>query len=378
MAINLFVPKFHTEEILEEIRLCLDKGWTGLGFKTIEFEDKWKEYTKLPHAHFVNSNTVGLHLALNMLKKKYHWKDGDEIITTPITFVSTNHAILYEKLIPVFADIDDYLSLDPEDIKKKITDRTKAVMFVGVGGNTGRLEEVVNICKESDLKLILDGAHMAGTKLYDKHVGADADVSVFSFQAVKNLPTADSGMICWADEEMDSWARKLSWLGISKDTFSRFNTSENSYKWEYNVPDVGFKYHGNSIMAAIGIIQLKYLDEDNKYRNELASIYDKLLGNENKVKLVKIAPHCSSSRHLYQIRIQKRDLLLQFFYDNEIFPGVHYIDNTKYPMYSYARNTCANASMVSNEIISLPLHLNLNEEDVYTVVDVLMKGISFF
>ena len=120
MAINVFVPKFHTEEILEEIRECLDKGWTGMGFKTVEFEDHWKAYTGLPHAHFLNSATAGLHLAVHMLKKKYGWNGQDEIISTPLTFVSTNHAILYERLKPVFCDVDEYLCLDPEEIKTNV------------------------------------------------------------------------------------------------------------------------------------------------------------------------------------------------------------------------------------------------------------------
>ena len=104
--INVFSPYFRTEEILVEIRECLEKGWTGMGFKTVEFEKKWCEYTNIPYSLFLSSNTVGLHLAVNILKNKFNWKDGDEIITTPLTFVSTNHAILYESLTPVFSDID--------------------------------------------------------------------------------------------------------------------------------------------------------------------------------------------------------------------------------------------------------------------------------
>ena len=164
MSINVFVPKFRTDEILDEIKICLDKGWSGMGFKTIEFEEKWKEFTSLQNAHFLQSNTVGLHLALHTFKKMYGWQDGDEVITTPLTFVSTNHAILYEKLKPVFADVDEYLCLSPKSIEKRITSKTKAVMFVGMGGNAGRLRAVSRICKENNLKLILDAAHMAGTK----------------------------------------------------------------------------------------------------------------------------------------------------------------------------------------------------------------------
>jgi dTDP-4-amino-4,6-dideoxygalactose transaminase len=137
--IQLFVPTFRIDETLEEIRICLEKGWTGLGFKTVEFEEAWKAYTGLPHAHFLNSATAALHLAVILLKEQGAWQQGDEIITTPMTFVSTNHAILYEKLSPVFADVDESLCLDPASVREHITKNTRAVMFVGVGGNTGNL-----------------------------------------------------------------------------------------------------------------------------------------------------------------------------------------------------------------------------------------------
>jgi dTDP-4-amino-4,6-dideoxygalactose transaminase len=376
MSINVFVPKFHTEEILNEIRECLDKGWTGLGFKTIEFENKWKDYTGLPFAHFLNSNTSGLHLAVHQLKMQNNWNEGDEIITTPITFVSTNHVILYERLKPVFADVDQYICLDPDDIERKITSKTKAVMFVGMGGNTGQYGRIIEICKKHNLKLILDAAHMAGTKFCGKHVGNEADVSVFSYQAVKNLPSADSGMICFNDEESDKLVRQLSWLGISKDTYQRFNKSEGSYKWRYDVPNLGFKYHGNSVVASIALVQLKYLNEDNLYRNHLADNYTNLLQKIPNLKIVPIAPDCVSSRHLFQVLVPNRDKVIQALYDHQIYPGVHYLDNTDYPMYHYAKGTCPQAGYYSEHLLSLPLHLNISETDQQQVVEVLLKAIK--
>ena len=135
--IQLFVPTFRTQECLEQIRECLDKGWTGLGFKTVQMEEAWKKYTGLPHAHYLNSATVGLDLAVNILKEQNGWDDGDEIISTPMTFVSTNHAVLYNNMKVVFADVDEYLCLDPKSVEERISEKTKAVIFVGLGGNTG-------------------------------------------------------------------------------------------------------------------------------------------------------------------------------------------------------------------------------------------------
>ena len=369
--INVLKPKFDVDNVLSEIKECLELGWTGMGFKTLEFEKAWKEYTNLSNAHFITSNTVGLHLALNLFKNKYNWKDGDEIITTPLTFVSTNHSIMYERLQPVFADVDDTLCLDPKSIEERITDKTRAVMYVGVGGNAGQLSEVKAICQKYNLKLILDAAHMAGTKVKDvceygwstKHVGNEADATIFSFQAVKNLPTADSGMICFRDKDDDKLARQLSWLGIDKDTYSR--SSKGSYKWKYDVPNIGFKYHGNSIMASIGLVQLKKLDEENDYRNVIASTYENYL-DEN-IKIIKDSWYTQkSSKHLFQIRVEgnKRDKLISKLYKKGIYPGVHYIDNTTYKIYNYAYGTCPKAHKYSKQLLTLPIHLGVNEEDI--------------
>lgn len=369
----MFTPKFEVEECIEEIRECLEKGWTGMGFKTVEFESAWKNYSGFPNAHFLSSNTVGLHLALDLFKKKYNWSDDTEIITTPLTFVSTNHAILYCGLKPVFADIDEYLSLDPVSVEKRITKKTKAVMFVGIGGNTGRYNQVLEICKKHNLLMILDAAHMSGTKYNSVHVGHDADATVFSFQAVKNLPTADSGMICFKNKEDDELVRKLSWLGINKDTFAR-TSSKGAYKWYYDVEHVGYKYHGNSIMAAIGLVQLKYLDRDNTYRRQVASWYTEGLSNIPQLKIVPTAEGCESSRHLIQIVTEKRDELMQYLNDNGIYPGVHYRDNTHYGMFGYAKGTCPQSEYYHDRILSLPIHLNMTKEDVETISN---KIISF-
>ena len=366
MTMQLFVPSFRVEECLEQIKVCLERGWTGLGYKTVEFEEKWKEYTNLPNAHFLSSNTVGLHLALEIFKNKLGWSNDDEIITTPLTFVSSNHAILYSNLVPVFADVDDSLCLNPIDVQKKITDKTRAVMFVGIGGNIGQYHEVKKICEENNLILILDAAHMAGTRVDGLHVGYDADCTVFSFQAVKNLATADSGMICFKEAEFDQYARKLSWLGIDKDTFAR-TASQGAYKWKYEVEDLGYKYHGNSIMAAIALVSLKYLDRDNSYRRQLAQWYDEQLRNLDDIKIISHSDRCESSRHLFQIRVQNRDSVLAKLNELEIYPGVHYRDNTEYKLYQKYENNCINARKLSSEIISLPMHMGVTHSDVVSI-----------
>lgn len=366
--IQLFVPTFEIDSCLEEIRECLEKGWTGLGFKTVQFEERWKEYTGLKHAHFLNSATSGLNLAFDILSEQNNWDENAEVITTPLTFISTNHAILLSGLKPVFADVDDTLCLSPKSIEHCITENTKAVLYVGIGGNTGHYQEVVDICQKHNLKLILDAAHMAGTRLNGKIPGSEADVVVYSFQAVKNLPTADSGMICFKEQTFDNIARKKTWLGINKDTYVRTN-SQSTYKWRYDVEYVGHKYHGNSIMASIAIAQLSVLDRDNAYRRQMAAWYEAgFQPYKNKVKLITLPENCESSRHLFQIVVENRDEVMLALNQQEIYPGVHYVDNTEYKMYRYAEGTCPNARYYSNHIISLPMHMQLTYEDVQRII----------
>jgi dTDP-4-amino-4,6-dideoxygalactose transaminase len=367
--IQLFVPTFRIDECLAEVRECLEKGWTGLGYKTLEFERAWQAQTGLPHAHFVSSATAGLHLAVRLLKEQHGWAEGDEIITTPLTFVSSNHAILYERLKPVFADVDEFLCLDPESIASRITPKTRAVLFVGLGGNTGRLDAVARLCRERGLQLILDAAHMSGTRLNGRHVGLEGDVSVFSFHAVKNLPTADSGMICLPDAASDAEARKWTWLGIDKDTFSR-TAGDSTYKWYYQVEHVGFKYHGNSLMAGIGLVSLKYLEADNAFRRQLAAWYDEGLADAPGIERVPVAPGCEPSRHLYQVMVDRRDEVMVALNRAQIFPGVHYRDNSQYPMYA-DQPECPRARRASERAISLPMHLQLEHSDVARVCDAL-------
>lgn len=377
MSIQVLKPKFHVEECLEQVRECLEKGWTGLGFKTVEFEERWKEYTGHANAHYLNSATVGLQLAVEILKKENGWVEGDEIITTPITFVSTNHAILYQKLVPKFADVDEYLCLDPLDVEKKITTRTRAVIFVGYGGRVGKLEQIIEICKKYNLKLILDAAHMAGTRMNGVFPGTldGVDVTVYSYQAVKNLPTADSGMICFANHEYDALCRKLTWLGINKDTYAR-TSNEGTYKWKYDVDYLGYKDHGNSIMAGIALVQLKYLDEDNVYRRKLAALYDELFKNNDKIQIISAPYKDGCSYHIYEIAVPDREGLLSELAKNDIYGGVHYRDNTEYDMYAYDHGKCPYAHKISQHLITLPLHLWLTEDDVKRIASVVNQFVK--
>lgn len=376
MAINLFEPVFDIDACLAQLRECLEKGWTGMGFKTVEIEQAWKDYTGRPHALFLNSCTAALNLAVDVLKEQNNWEDGCEILTTPNTFVSTNHSILRSGLKPVFVDIDATMCMDPGDARKKITDKTKAVIYVGIGGNAGHYDQIVQLCAEYGLKLILDAAHMAGTRLHGEHIGKEADVVCYSFQAVKNLPTGDSGMLCFRDAAPDATARKKAWLGINKDTYQR-TLGEGGYRWQYQVEYVGAKYNGNAIMAAIALAQLPLLEQGNARRRQIAALYRKYFAPySDRISMAEEIPDSESSCHLFQIIVDQRDALMTYLGTQGIFAGVHYVSNTRYSMYRSEQNLCPNAEYISDHVISLPMHLRLTDTQVQLVANAVISFVN--
>ena len=372
--ISVFRPQYDVDACLEQIRDCLEKGWTGAGYKTIEFEEAWKQYTGFPHCHFLCNATAGLNLAVRILKEQNGWREDTEIISTPITFVATNNSIYMNGLKTIFADVDNTLCLDPKDVRNKITDKTKAIIFVGMGGNIGKYYEIVEICKENNLKLILDAAHMAGTRCNGEIPGKEADAVIYSFHVTKNLTTADGGMVCFKEREYDELVRKMSWNGI--DRTSSPPKYERHYKWKVNVPSVVDAYNGNSIMAAIGLAQLPHLDEENQYRRELAKLYLQELQGCQKIRFVEVPDKCDSSQWLFQILVDDRDGLMEFMEKHGVTCALHYLDNTEYPVYAHLHGTCPKAEYVSEHVISLPLHMKLTYADVKYVAGLVKEYIG--
>ncbi|MBD5510996.1 MAG: DegT/DnrJ/EryC1/StrS family aminotransferase [Lachnospiraceae bacterium] len=369
--VSLFSPVFYVDECLENIRECLEKGWAGPGVKTAEFEKEWGKYTGYENAVFLNSATAGLELTFKSMKELYGWRDGDEIITTPITFISTNHTIMDAGLKPVFADVNDTLCLDPQSVRDRITTRTRAVAFVGIGGNTGDIKEIAQICREHDLKLVLDAAHMSGTRIKDAKMEDIVDVSIYSFQSTKVLLTADAGMVCCHDGEIAKKVRTKAWVGMDK-TRTPWS-DENTQRWYFDIVDFGGSYFGNDIMAAIALAQYRHLDSDIERRHKIADRYREKLAGCDKLEFIRVPEDCYSAQWLFQIVVPKRDELMAFLESKEIFAGLHYLDNTQFRHYRYAKGTCPNADYYSRHILSLPFHLRLTEEDIDWVAESIIE-----
>lgn len=372
MSLQLFRPKYEVEECLREIRKVMEMGWTGCGPKCVEFEKAWSGYIGAPYPHFVSSATAALHIAVRLLDLP----KGSKIVSTPITFVSTNAAIVYEGHEPVFADVSGDMSLRFESVEKAVqTTGAKAVIWVHYGGSVSKdfytLMSAVNNGK-LNVKVIEDCAHASGACYSDgRRVGSRTDtISCFSFHSVKNLPIFDGGMICVPNAHMRTRAGALSWLGIDKGTFARTVDGANEvYKWAYNVPELGWKYNANDIAASIGLVQLKYLDRDNAFRARIHEWYKDLLGE-------KAMDHeRGSSHHLMIAWVKDRDSVIAKLKANGIAPGVHYLPNYKFPAFEkYDHSLCISAERAFSEIISLPNHLEMTRKDVEMVCEIIGNG----
>jgi len=367
--IPVFKPSFGNEE-LEALKEPFKTGWIGLGPKTKEFEEKFAKYIGTSYAVGMNSCTAALHLALKVMDI-----EGKEVITTPMTFISTNHAILYNGGVPVFCDIeDDTLNIDSLKIENLITDRTAAIIVVHYGGHACDMDKVLEIAKKYDLKVIEDCAHACGGEYKGKKLGSIGDISCFSFHAVKNLATGEGGMVNTDDSEVAGHLRKLRWLGISADTFSREEKDTKKYSWYYEVEDLGFKYHMHDITAALGLVQLKKLDKMNKRREEIVKRYNLGLKDLSWLEVPVVKDYAKPSYHNYVIKTEYRDRLNEYLKAKGISTGVHYVPNHHFKMYKKFKADTPTCDDVWKTLLTLPLFPDLSD----TEADIIIREIRKF
>jgi dTDP-4-amino-4,6-dideoxygalactose transaminase len=376
MTIQVLKPKYDVEACLKQLRDVLESGWTGTGPKCAAFEAAWCEFTGAKNALFVSSATAALHLAVRLLDLP----KGSKIATTPLTFVSTNAAITYEGHYPQFCDINPQtLALDVDSVLTAVANGAKAVIWVHYGGSIS--PEFLDFKKVCPVPIIEDCAHAAGAFYSDgTRVGSSQDTySCFSFQSVKNLPTFDSGMLTVpvGTPSLVKRANQLSWLGIDRNTFHRTSQSKSElYKWKYTVEEIGFKYNGNDVAAAIALAQLPHLDRDNAYRNQLYKWY--MTGLDNRAD--PLLHSSGSSHHLMVVRLppNKRDMVIGELRLNGIAPGVHYFPNYKFPAFMQYHNPAETpmTETISGELLTLPSHAEITHKHVEKICRVILHALE--
>jgi perosamine synthetase len=363
--IPVFRPSLGEEE-WQALREPLESGWVTVGPKVKEFEERFAEYVGARHAVALNSGTAAIHQAMRGMDVS-----GGEVITTSMTFVSTNHCILYEGATPVFADIEeDTLNIDANDVERLITPRTKAIVVVHYGGHACDMDRILELARPRGIKVIEDAAHACGSEYRGRKIGGISDVSCFSFHAVKNMTTGDGGMVTFNDDDLDARMRSLRWMGLSGDTWARSSGARGSnYSWYYEPVEVGFKYYMNDIAASIGLVQLRKLDAMNARRRELSRHYDRLFAGMDWVRTPVEHEYTRSSNHNYVVRVPDRDELITFLREREISASVHYVPNHLYPMYQPYSRELPVTERVWKDMLTLPLFPDMTESQVEQVVD---------
>lgn len=359
--IPIFKPKMNKAVILLELGKIFDSGWIGLGPKTAEFEEKFADYIGVKYAVGVNSCTAALHLACHVLGiGKNEWEEEHEVIVPSMTFVSTALAPMYCGAKPVFADIEeDTLCIDPEDIERKITPKTRAIIVVHYGGHACRMDEIQEIADKHNLPVIEDVAHGCGGQYKRFRFGALGEMGCFSFHAVKNLPISDGGMITTNCVTWYRELKKLRWCGIDRDTWNR---SKTGYSWQYSIDSLGFKCHMNDVMAVIGLAQLEVLEEHNAIRRKYADRYDEIFKGIEWIETLAQKDYAHSARSHYIIKVPQRNQLNAYLQSKGISTGVHYEPVHHYKVFN-KQGDLPITERVWPKLLTLPLFPDMTDED---------------
>ncbi|MEN6291420.1 MAG: DegT/DnrJ/EryC1/StrS family aminotransferase [Methanobacterium sp.] len=352
---------FIGDEEIKEVEAVLRSGFIAQGPKVAEFEENFAEYIGTRHAVATSSGTTALHVALLCAGIG----KGDEVITTPFSFAATANSVLYAGGKPVFVDIDPKTyNINPEKIEEAITDKTKAILPVHLYGQPADMDQICKIAEDHDLKVIEDAAQAHGAIYHGKKVGSIGDMACFSFYPTKNITTGEGGIITTDDDAFDKDARAIRAHGESE---------------RYEHVTLGYNFRMTDIAAAIGVVQIKRLEEFNEKRIENAEYLTEHINSIEGIESPYVAENVRHVFHQYTVRVEdgKRDELKEFLNNEGIGTGVHYprtIYNQKlYEDLGYTAD-CPEAEKAAAEVLSLPVNPTLTAEDFGKIVSVLQDA----
>lgn len=377
------LPDITDDEINETVS-TLKSGWLAKGPRTIEFEQSFAEYVGAKYAIGMNSCTASLHIALLAAGIG----PGDEVITSPMTFAASANTIIHTGATPVFADIDPETScIDPNEIVKKITSRTKAIVPVHYSGQACDLDRIYEIAENHGLFVSEDAAHAIYTRYKGRLVGNNPkDAVSFSFYATKNLCTGEGGMLVTNNGTIADKARVLVTHGMSKNAWSRYAKGGT---WRYDIEEPGYKYNMFDLQAALGLTQLFRLDNMQKCRERIVNIYNEAFKDIPALRLPKAASNTTTHAwHLYVLQIVleylglDRDQFIMELNERNVGTSVHFIPlhlmNAYRRRFGYNEGDFPNTEKWFEGIISLPLYSKMTEEDAEYVVDAVMDIVKYF
>jgi UDP-4-amino-4,6-dideoxy-N-acetyl-beta-L-altrosamine transaminase len=364
------------EDDIRAVNEVLRSEWLTTGPKVPEFERSICDYCRCTNAVAVNSGTSALDIAIQSLELP----KGTEVITTPFTFAATSNALLYNGLVPVYADISkDTRNIDPTDIRKKITDKTGAILFVDYAGQPCDISDLREICNEQDLFMIEDACHALGAEYQGKKIGSLADMTIFSFHPVKLITTGEGGMVTTNDPGRAETLRLLRSHGIDKTMHS---LSETGASWAYDMVTLGRNYRMTDIQAALGISQARKIDAFVQKRTKLSQLYLELLQDIPHIEIPGTRGNVTSAWHLFTILLNgiRRDAVFSYLKSHNVGANLHYIPTYHFSYYQehYPQNPShfPVTEDVFRNILTLPMYPGLREDDVVVIVETLEKAVQ--
>lgn len=359
------------EDDIKAVVDVLKSDYLTTGPKIAEFEKAFAKYVGAKFAVAISNGTAALHAACYAAGIQ----EGDEAITTPITFAASANAALYCGGTPVFADIDAATyNIDPNDIRRKITDKTKAIIPVHFTGQPCDMDEIGRIAKEYNLTVIEDAAHAVGADYKGKLIGGISDMTTFSFHPVKHITTGEGGMITTNNEELYKKLLLFRSHGITRE---KDRMLDYQGPWYYEQLELGYNYRMTDIQAALGLSQLNKADNFLQRRRQIAAMYTKAFEDTATLTVPFQQDGCNSSWHLYiiQLKLEKlrcdRKEVFEALHRENIGVNVHYIPVYKHPYYQqngYRDITCAHSENLYDRIISLPIFPKMTNQDVQDVI----------
>jgi len=372
-------PSIERDEIDEVVR-CLESGWIGTGPRVARFEKEFAQYKSQPFAAAVSSCTAAMHLSVLAAGIG----QGDEVITTPMTFCATVNAIVHAGATPVLADVDPLtMNIGPAEVEARITPQTKAILPVHFAGRAANMDALTEIAARHRLKIIEDCAHAIETEYHGRKAGTFGDFGCFSFYATKNVTTGEGGMVLTRNEEDLARIKMLALHGMSKDAWKRF--SDEGYK-HYFVVETGFKYNMMDLQAALGIHQLQRVELNWRRREEIWRQYNKAFAGLPVTLPADSEPDTRHAYHLYTILIDEaragitRDEFLDAMTARDIGVGVHYLSVPEHPVYQdkfgWQPEDYPHAMRTGRQTVSLPLSAGLTDAEVARVIAAVRESIS--
>lgn len=373
-------PRFFQEE-LKEMLETLRSGWWGTGPKVLEFENQFSKYSHAKYCVAVNSATAAIHLGLNALGVGR----GDEVITTPLTFVSTANVIIHTGAKPVFVDVDKLTgNIDPQEIVKKITKKTKAIIPVHLHGRPCNMDEIGKIAKKHKLYVLEDAAHATEAWYRDKKIGSISDLTAFSFYVTKNVATGEGGMLTTNNQAWADIARVRRLHGISADAWKRY--SAEGYK-PYEAVYPGFKYNMMDLQASLGIHQLKRAAANLKIRQRYWRQYNQAFSRlDGVITPAPIEPNTVHAMHLYALNLElekltiDRNQFIDLLKQENIGSGVHFSALHLHQYYrknfGFKHGDFPNAEWIGNRTVSLPFYPHMSQKDLDDVIEAVTKIIK--